>query len=147
MTAMYLGILTDHFGDIPYSDALQGADKLKAEYDSQQDIYATIFSLLADGKANLLEPSDVMPGGDDLIHGGDLAAWAATADGLRARYLNHFPLGLLDSPRSPAGPHDYGFLGTGFRLCFRRCRRFPLLRFQKGSAAKRPVPVPSPEPT
>jgi len=89
MTAMYLGILTDHFGDIPYSDALQGADKLKAEYDSQQDIYATIFSLLADGKANLLEPSDVMPGGDDLIHGGDLAAWAATADGLRARYLNH----------------------------------------------------------
>ena len=66
-----------------------GADKLKADYDSQQDIYATIFSLLADGKANLLEPSDVMPGGDDLIHGGDLAAWAATADGLRARYLNH----------------------------------------------------------
>ncbi len=31
MTAMYLGVLTDHFGDIPYTDALQGADKLKAD--------------------------------------------------------------------------------------------------------------------
>lgn len=89
MTAMYLGILTDHFGDIPYTQALQGADNLKATYDSQQDIYATIFSLLSDGKADLASPSAVMPAGDDLIHGGDLAAWAATADGLRARYLNH----------------------------------------------------------
>jgi hypothetical protein len=89
MTAMYLGILTDHFGDIPYTQALQGADNLKATYDSQQDIYATIFSLLSDGKVDLASPSAVMPGGDDLIHGGDLAAWAATADGLRARYLNH----------------------------------------------------------
>ena len=26
MTAMYLGVLTDHFGDIPYTQALQGAD-------------------------------------------------------------------------------------------------------------------------
>lgn len=89
LTAMYLGVLTDHFGDIPYSQALQGADNLKAAYDSQSDIYATIFTLLSDGKAALAQPSDVMPGGDDLIHGGDLAAWAATADGLRARYLNH----------------------------------------------------------
>jgi len=89
MTAMYLGILTDHFGDIPYTQALQGADNLKATYDSQQDIYATIFTLLSDGKADLASPSAVMPAGDDLIHGGDLAAWAATADGLRARHLNH----------------------------------------------------------
>lgn len=89
MTAMYLGVLTDHFGDIPYTNALQGADNLKATYDSQEDIYATIFKLLSEGKAALTQPSDVMPGGDDLIHGGDLLAWGATADGLTARYLNH----------------------------------------------------------
>ena len=89
MTAMYLGVLTDHFGDIPYTNALQGADNLKATFDSQADIYTTIFTLLSDGKDALAQPSSVTPGGDDLIHGGDLAAWAATADGLRARYLNH----------------------------------------------------------
>ena len=89
MTAMYLGVLTDHFGDIPYTDALQGADNLKATFDSQADIYTAIFTLLSDGKDALAQPSSVTPGGDDLIHGGDLAAWAATADGLRARHLNH----------------------------------------------------------
>jgi hypothetical protein len=89
MTAMYLGVLTDHFGDIPYTNALQGADNLKATFDSQADIYTTIFTLLSDGKDALAQPSSVTPGGDDLIHGGDLAAWAATADGLRARHLNH----------------------------------------------------------
>lgn len=89
MTAMYLGVLTDHFGDIPYTNALQGADNLKATFDTQADIYTTIFNLLSDGKDALAQPSSVTPGGDDLIHGGDLAAWAATADGLRARHLNH----------------------------------------------------------
>ena len=89
MTAMYLGVLTDHFGDIPYTDALQGADNLKATFDSQADIYTSIFTLLSEGKDALAQPSSVTPGGDDLIHGGDLAAWAATADGLRARHLNH----------------------------------------------------------
>jgi len=89
MTAMYLGVLTDHFGDIPCTDALQGADNLKATFDSQADIYTAIFTLLSEGKDALAQPSSVTPGGDDLIHGGDLAAWAATADGLRARHLNH----------------------------------------------------------
>ena len=89
MTAFALGILTDHFGDIPYTDALTGANNLKPVYDSQEDIYNTIFTLLAEGKADLAQPSSVVPGTDDLVHGGDLAAWAAKADALKARYLNH----------------------------------------------------------
>jgi hypothetical protein len=89
MTAFALGILTDHFGDIPYTEAFTGAANLKPAYDSQEDIYNTIFTLLAEGKADLALPSSVMPGSDDLVHGGDLAAWAAKADALKARYLNH----------------------------------------------------------
>jgi hypothetical protein len=89
MTAFALGILTDHFGDIPYTEAFNGAANLKPAYDSQEDIYNTIFTLLAEGKADLALPSSVMPGSDDLVHGGDLAAWAAKADALKARYLNH----------------------------------------------------------
>jgi len=89
MTAFALGILTDHFGDIPYTEAFAGAANLKPAYDSQEDIYNTIFTLLAEGKADLALPSSVLPGSDDLVHGGDLAAWAAKADALKARYLNH----------------------------------------------------------
>jgi hypothetical protein len=89
MTAKALGVLTDHFGDIPYSQAFQGADNLKPAFDSQEDIYASIFTLLDDAQADLASPSTISPGSDDLIHGGDLAAWSAMADALRARYLNH----------------------------------------------------------
>ena len=89
MTAMYLGVLTDHFGDIPYSQALQGAAGLKPAYDSQADIYAAIATLLQEGVADLATPSSLSPGSDDLIHGGDLSAWATTATALGARYLNH----------------------------------------------------------
>ena len=86
---MELGLLTDHFGDIPYDEAFTGADNLKPAFETQEDIYTTIFTLLADGKTDLAAPSSVSPGGDDLIHGGDLAAWMATADALIARNLNH----------------------------------------------------------
>ena len=89
MTAMYLGVLTDHFGDIPYSAALQGADNLRSTYDSQESIYGSIAVLLQEGLADLATPSSVSPGSDDLIHGGDLSAWATTATALGARYLNH----------------------------------------------------------
>ena len=81
--------LTDHFGDIPYSQALQGAAGLKPAYDSQADIYAAIATLLQGGVADLATPSSLSPGSDDLIHGGDLSAWATTATALGARYLNH----------------------------------------------------------
>jgi hypothetical protein len=89
MMAMYLGILTDHFGDIPYTQALQGSDNLKPSYDTQEDIYSAIMALLEEGKADLIMPSTISPSANDLIHGGDLGAWIATADGLMARHLNH----------------------------------------------------------
>ena len=86
MTAKALGILTDHFGDIPYSEAFQGAGNLKPAFDSQEDIYTSIFTLLDEAQADLASPSTLSPGSDDLIHGGDLTAWSAMADALRARY-------------------------------------------------------------
>lgn len=89
MTAMYLGTLTDHFGDIPYTQALEGTVNLKPQFDSQESIYLEIRRLLQEGSADLALPSSVRPGSDDLIHGGDLSKWNATALALGARYLNH----------------------------------------------------------
>ena len=89
MTAMILGVATDIFGDIPYSEALQGADNLQPSYDSQQSIYASINRLLTEGIEDLKQPSDLLPTSDDLLFGGDLTRWQRLANGLKARMAIH----------------------------------------------------------
>ena len=89
MTALYMGLLVDHFGDVPFTQALSGSQNLKPGYDSGAVVYDSIFSLLSRGKEQLLRSSAMVPGGDDLMLQGDLGAWAAVADGLVARNLNH----------------------------------------------------------
>ncbi|WP_448539220.1 SusD/RagB family nutrient-binding outer membrane lipoprotein [Schleiferia thermophila] len=90
MMAMYLGLFTDIWGDIPYSEALQGTDNLNPRYDTQQQIYQTIQSLL-DEAINELQAttSALKPGAEDLVHGGNLTKWVKTAYSLKARYALH----------------------------------------------------------
>lgn len=90
MMAAYLGNMTDCFGDIPYSQAFQGEDNLQPVFDSQEDIYNSIFTLLDEGIAECGDTNSLRsPGSDDLLYGGDMASWAKFAYGLKARYLNH----------------------------------------------------------
>jgi len=89
-TALALGMLTDLFGDIPYSDALKGAENLKPKYDTQEKIYETIFTLLNDGVTNLkLDANNRPVGNDDLIYAGDAKKWITAANSLKARYMLH----------------------------------------------------------
>lgn len=90
LMAQYLGLLTDHFGDIPYSEAFQGADNLNPAFDSQQDIYNTIFTLLSEGRTEVTAATSAYsPGSDDLLYSGDLDAWENFAWALEARYKLH----------------------------------------------------------
>jgi hypothetical protein len=90
MTAMYLGLFTDVWGDIPYNEAMQGADIYNPVYQTQEQIYTNIQTLLDAGIANLGEANSVLkPGSEDLIFKGDLGKWEKLAHGLKARYLNH----------------------------------------------------------
>ncbi|MFN4298247.1 MAG: SusD/RagB family nutrient-binding outer membrane lipoprotein [Thermaurantimonas sp.] len=90
MMAMYLGLFTDVWGDIPYSEAFKGADNLNPRYDSQQQIYATIQTLLDEAIAELQNPvSPLKPGTEDLVFGGNLTRWIKTAYSLKARYTLH----------------------------------------------------------
>lgn len=87
LLAHNLGFTTQAWGDIPYSEAFQGSDNLKPAYDSQEEIFASIQLLLDSAIANFAAaPTGVIPGSDDLIFGGDLDAWTATARSLKARY-------------------------------------------------------------
>ncbi|MGI4020216.1 MAG: SusD/RagB family nutrient-binding outer membrane lipoprotein [Janthinobacterium lividum] len=90
LQAVNLGLATDTWGDVPYSDAFQGAANLYPKYDSQETIYTTMQTLLDDGIAQLsLAPGTIKPTTDDLIYGGVAASWIKAAYVLKARYAMH----------------------------------------------------------
>lgn len=85
-----LGTVTDLWGDVPYSDAFKGNDNLKPVYDTQEQIYSTIAALTEGAISDLsAETSNFVPGGDDLIYGGDLSLWLKAAYAMKARYALH----------------------------------------------------------
>ena len=90
LTAINLGILTDCYGNIPYSEAGQGTENLTPAFDSQQEIYATIDSLL-DAAIAALSAADSSGYSieNDLIYGGDSDKWLRAAYTLKARYQMH----------------------------------------------------------
>lgn len=91
LMAYHLGVTTDLWGDIPYSDALKGANnEFKPKFDTQENIYTTIFTLLDGAIADLGSASSLYsPGAEDLIYAGELAKWEKTAYSLKARYNLH----------------------------------------------------------
>lgn len=88
MTAFSLGTMTDVYGDIPWSQALDQEIE-KPAYDSQEAIYGSIQALLTEAISNLGKESSLTVGGDDLVYGGNIDQWIAAAHLLRARYHNH----------------------------------------------------------
>lgn len=91
MAALNWGLLTDMWGDIPFSDALQGQVNYTAKYDTQEQVIKGILTMLDDGIAKMQQPAtanELLPGGDDLVFGGDVASWTKVAYSLKARYQN-----------------------------------------------------------
>lgn len=73
LMAFNLGIATSYWGDVPYSQALQGTASLKSPYDTQEAIDQSIQQLLDEAIAAFgAEPAIGGPAGDDLIFGGDM---------------------------------------------------------------------------
>jgi hypothetical protein len=91
LMAYHLGVTTDLWGDIPYSDAFNGASgQTKSKYDTQEAVYDSIFSLLDHAITDLNASSSLYePGDEDLIYSGDLTKWKKTAYALKARYYLH----------------------------------------------------------
>ncbi len=90
LEALYVGLLTTTWENVPYSEALRGSEVVQPAYDSQPTLYDRIQSLLDEGLA-LLEAtrSFYSPGTDDLAYGGDLDKWKRLAHSLKARYMLH----------------------------------------------------------
>lgn len=75
--------LTNCIGDIPYSEAANNIDQPK--YDTQKDIYYTIFGELTDAVNKLDAAATNNIGTFDLIYGGDAAKWKKFANSIRLR--------------------------------------------------------------
>lgn len=96
MQALALGTLTSVYGDLPFSEALQGSVNPQPTFDTQEQIYNTIFQLLSDGITNLNKTPaaafDLSAGNADFVFSGDADKWKTVAYALEARYRNHFSI-------------------------------------------------------
>lgn len=91
--SMMFGLLTDLYGDVPYTTALQGdeggQDKTFPAYDDQKTIYEGILTDLKTANTLLSKPkSDYSnnPGSIDLYYNGDPTKWRQLANSLALRY-------------------------------------------------------------
>lgn len=77
--------MTDMFGDIPYSEALQGMSgpTLTPKYDAQKDIYYGMIKALTDASAAMGSGPGL--GSGDQIYGGNATKWKRFANALRLR--------------------------------------------------------------
>ena len=92
MIALNSAILTDMFGDIPWTEAAEPVKLpkiLNPKIDKQEDVYEGILSLLDEAITHLQgEDAHVTGpvGNNDLLYSGDTELWIKFANGLKARY-------------------------------------------------------------
>lgn len=86
MKSYFMSIMTDMWGEIPYTEALDVNRAVNPAYDGQDVIYA---GLIADLKtaADMFGQSDNL-GVGDIVYAGDTGKWRKFANSLRARLLN-----------------------------------------------------------
>ncbi len=85
LRAYTLQLVTDAWGDVPYTEALKGFEgNVNPKYDSQESIYDALPTMIDEGIA-LLDPSKETPHGDDLMYEGDLLLWYKFANTLKLK--------------------------------------------------------------
>ncbi len=96
MKAWVFSMLTDIYGDIPYTMSLQGLDDvLLPAYDSQKDVYAALVTELK--SANNMISVTASPISGDILFNGNMLRWKKFANSLSLRILNR----MLDQADSP----------------------------------------------
>jgi hypothetical protein len=81
------GVMTDVWGDLPYSEALRAEEgTFMPRYDSQQEVYAGIFAELKKAAEMINTGASGFPAANDLIYQGNMARWQAFANSLRLRH-------------------------------------------------------------
>ena len=80
LKSYFFHIITDAWGPIPYSGALQGRDNFRPAYDSQETIYR---SMLSELKAAIVQIDNGRGISGDIIFDGEMDLWKQFANTLR----------------------------------------------------------------
>jgi len=88
MKSYILTTLVDLFGDVPMSEAFQGADNVNPNSDAGADIYQAALDMLNEATDILEEGGGPTPPFDN-FYDGDPAGWIAAANSLKIRLLNN----------------------------------------------------------
>jgi hypothetical protein len=104
--------LVDHFGDIPFTEALSGAIEdgsiLTPNYDSAETvIYPALVTILDDALSDLALAVAGTVGDDDYIFEGDIAKWLKFANSLKLRVL------MRTSETNPQGAAIQTLINSG----------------------------------
>jgi len=86
LKVMDMAIMTDMYGDVPYSEAGKGYldANFNPAYDPQKNIYADLLSEL-DKASAALDPAKYIPAKSDYVYSGDLSKWKRAANTLMLR--------------------------------------------------------------
>lgn len=79
LKAYFFWSITDRWGDVPYTEALQGLNNFTPQYDTQEFIYNSLFM-------ELKEANDMIVSGnisDDIVYGGDMDKWKKLGNTIR----------------------------------------------------------------
>ena len=105
------GVVTDLWGDVPYSEALLlGGENGTStpRYDRQADIYAGMLTDL-ERASGLIDPAATGFGSEDLLFDGDMELWRKFANSLRLR----FAMRIADVDPAAAQQHFTAALAGG----------------------------------
>ncbi|HEV8283982.1 MAG TPA: SusD/RagB family nutrient-binding outer membrane lipoprotein [Chitinophagaceae bacterium] len=112
--AYTFSMVTDLWGDVPYSEAGQGFGEnglLKfpqPRFDAQMDIYLgnqskgikSLFNLVREGLGDIASTSVLKPGADDLIYGGDLTRWTRFGNSLLLKFALQISNKAVDTTKA-----------------------------------------------
>jgi hypothetical protein len=98
MKAFDYHMLVDVFGDVPYTEALKGAENVTPKYDDQVAIYTDLVAQLNEAITifTTAEGANSL-GAADVIFGGDINEWAKFANTLKLRLLIRMSSGEASS--------------------------------------------------
>ena len=71
LKAFFFWQMTDRWGQLPYSQALKGAENFTPVYDSQESIYTELFKLLDEANSGIVAGNIK----NDIVYGGDITKW------------------------------------------------------------------------
>lgn len=88
--AYNLGLATTLWENVPYKSSDNQLTNFSPPYDTQEDVYKSIQTLLDNAIVDLSKTESLFkPGNDDIIFKGNISNWLKTAHTLKARYLLH----------------------------------------------------------